>query len=157
VRHLSSAAQTLGHHSSLTWSFHLMTWKVSLDDLPAPETRPAPMHTPIPACTSASPSISSPTHATASQLSSAIAPAVQVPPSITSKQKLLEITTPCLLNSRGATTKVPRVKTSSCLPLLTHWQQTTMPVPFFPTSTNNIMVWLLLLTLPITGHHFQPL
>jgi len=48
-----------------------------------------------------------------SQLSSATALAVQAPPSIRREQKRLEITTPCLLNSRGATTKVPMGKTSS--------------------------------------------
>jgi len=48
-----------------------------------------------------------------SQLSSATAPAVQAPLSITREQKRLEITAPCLLNSRGATTKVPTAKTSS--------------------------------------------
>jgi len=52
-------------------------------------------------------------HAPTSQLSSATAPAVQAPPSITREQKHLEITTPCLLNSMGATTKVPIAKTSS--------------------------------------------
>jgi len=90
--------------------------KFSLDDVPAPETTPAPVHKPtstIPAYTSASSSISSSTHAPASQLSSATAPAVQAPPSITREQKRLEITAPCLLNSRGATTKVPTAKTSS--------------------------------------------
>jgi len=44
---------------------------------------------------------------------SATAPAVQAPPSITREQKRLEITAPRLLNSRGATTKVPMAKTSS--------------------------------------------
>jgi len=90
--------------------------KVSLDDMPAPETTPAPVHKPtptIPAYTSMSSSISSLTHAPTSQLSSATAPAVQAPPSITREQKCLEITTPRLLNSRGAITKVPTAKTSS--------------------------------------------
>jgi len=89
---------------------------VSLDDMPAPETMPAPVHKPtptIPAYTSMSSPISSSTHAPTSPLSSATAPAVQAPPSITREQKRLEITTPRLLNSRGATTKVPTAKTSS--------------------------------------------
>jgi len=86
------------------------------------------LHTPtstIPACTSASLSISTPTHAPASQISSAAAPAVQAPPSITREQKRLEITTPCLLNSRYATTKVPTAKTSSGLTVYanTHYSQ----------------------------------
>jgi len=79
--------------------------KVLLDAVPTPETTPAPVHKPTPtisACTSMSSSISSPTHAPTSQLSSATAPAVQAPPSITREQKCLEITAPCLLNSRGA-------------------------------------------------------
>jgi len=48
-----------------------------------------------------------------SQLSSVTAPAVHTSPSITREQKPLEITAPCLLNSRGATTKEPTAKTSS--------------------------------------------
>jgi len=59
--------------------------KVSLDDVPAPETMPAPVHKPTPtisACTSMSSSISSPTHAPTSKLSSA----VQAPPSLTREQ-----------------------------------------------------------------------
>jgi len=97
--------------------------------------------------------------------------AVQAPPSIMREsKKCLEITTPHLLNPRGAATKVPRAKTSSSQTVYANTdysqpekkspsshalKKDNNASPFF--SYLNQLVWLLLLKLPITRHQFQQL